>query len=166
MRRRAWLLATLMAELWLTGCASPDATGDPSGRSASQETVRWPYWPTSMRIHPLTRLVTDADSGRTFIEARIEFFDRDTHTTKGCGQLRIDLYDLSGVTPRGPLATWEMDLSDPATNLERYDDVTRTYLFTLDTELEELPAGPELRAYFLSADGRPLKEDQLRLRTE
>jgi len=119
-----------------------------------------------MRIHPLTRLVTDADSGRTFIEARIEFFDRETHTTKGCGQLRIDLYDLSGVAPRGPLATWEMDLSDPATNRKRYDDVTRTYLFTLDTELEELPARPELRAYFLSVDGQPLKEDQLRLRTE
>lgn len=156
----------LVAACCLAGCAGPDGAGGAGADALTGEIARWPYWPTSMRVHPLTRLVTHADSGRTVIEARIEFFDRDGHTTKACGQLRIDLHDFSGDLPTGAIASWEMDLRDQVTNRQRYDDVTRTYLFPLDTELGQLPEKPELRAYFLSADGRPLNEDDLRLRTE
>jgi len=154
----------LLAACSLAGCAGPDGAG--GTRTRTGETVGWPYWPTSMSIHPLTRLVTHADSGRTLIEARIEFLDRDGHTTRACGQLRLDVHDFSGDFLSGSIASWEMDLRDPVTNRRRYDDVTRTYLFLLEPKVGQLPEKPELRAYFLSADGRPLNEDKLRLRTE
>ena len=57
-------------------------------------------------------------------------------------------------------------LRDPDINRLRYDEVTRTYLFPLDAEMEQLPAEPELRAYFLSADGQALRTLPLRLRTD
>jgi hypothetical protein len=166
MRCRPWPLLILLIACGLAGCATPEGADRVGVDPATGEPVPWPYWPTTMRIHPLSRLVTDADSGRTVIEARIEFLDRDGQTTRACGQLRIDLYDASANFPTQPVTTWEMDLRDLAINRQRYDDVTRTYLFPLDTELDPLPRRPELRAYFLSADGRPLTEDVLRLQTE
>jgi hypothetical protein len=61
--------------------------------------------------------------------------------------------------------TWELDLEDLTINRERYDEITRTYLFPLETQQEALPDRPELRAYMLSADGRAIQADPLRLRT-
>jgi hypothetical protein len=120
-----------------------------------------------MRIHPLTRVVRDGPEGRAIIEARIELFDHLDHTTKGCGELRIELVDASSGGSSRMTTTWRLDLRDPEVNLERYDDVTRTYLVPLEIDLEHpLPALPELRATFDSADGRSFRARPLRLRTE
>jgi hypothetical protein len=166
MHYRARFVPILLIICGVAGCAAPLSADRVGVDPETGEPVPWPYWPTGMRIHPLSRLVTNTDSGRTVIEVRIEFVDRDGHTSRACGQLRIDLHDASTTFPTQPVATWEMDLRDLGINRRRYDDVTRTYLFPLDTEVDSLPEQPELRAYFLSADGRPLTEDALRLRTE
>lgn len=129
------------------GGGTPDTQGD-------VERPEWPYWPVAMRLHPLTRLTTDPQTGQTIIECRIEFVDGDAQTSKAVGQLTLQVYPDS-VTPTGSgaLETWNQDLRDAAINRRQYDDVTRTYLFRLQAT-QPLPAGCEVRAFFLSADGR------------
>jgi hypothetical protein len=164
MRYFLWLAAVQFLAACLTGCTpsgSGRAVGDPSVAGDGAGPMRWPYWPTGMRLHPLTRLATDATTGRLVIEARIEFLDREDDTTKGCGQLRIDLHDASDAAGAEPVASWNRDLRDPALNRQYFDDVTRTYLLRLAVESENLPEEPELRAFFLSADGQRLRAELL-----
>lgn len=117
--------------------------------------IRWPYWPRSMRVHPLTRIVT-AEGSEPVIEARVEMRDRDGHLTKGRGRLRLDLHDASDETPGGTIAEWNLDLRDLDFNRERFDDVTFTYLFRLDVDPDQIPPAPVLWAYYLSDDAEEL----------
>jgi hypothetical protein len=151
-----------------SGTASAPVLPGSSGSGAldehhAVERPNWPYWPVAMRLHPLTRLMTDAHSGETIIEARLEFVDGDSQTTKAVGQLTLQVYPDS-VTPTGSgaLETWNQDLRDVAVNRRQYDDVTRTYLFRLQAT-QALPAGCEIRAFFLSADDRRMNAE-MRLR--
>ena len=154
----------------LGGCEAPPegAPGEVTPESlADDASLRWPYRPADMRIHPLTRLVTDEDGRYTQIETRIELFDIEGHTTKGCGRLRIDLHAVEGGIVSAALMTWNLDLRDPTFNRERYDVVTRTYLFGLEPDPgETIPDQPALKAYYLTGDGRPLPVRELRLRTD
>ena len=155
--------------LGILGCASaPGPEHDPSGGPTSlgpnsswigdAQTSDWPFWPQALRIHPLTRLAVDAKSGRSIIEVRLEFLDPEGHTTKGVGQVRIDLAaGGSGADSSPPIATWNWDLRDRSVNRRFYDDVTRTYLFRLTVDPSELGPQPELRAYYLSAAGARLQ---------
>jgi len=125
-----------------------------SSASASSTSAHWPFWPTRMRLHPLTRLTRDEQSGEPLVECRIEFQDSEDQTSKAVGQLTLQIYPDS-TTPlgSGALETWNQDLRDLELNRRQYDDVTRTYLFRLQTT-QPLPAGCELRAIFLSTDGK------------
>jgi hypothetical protein len=170
MRRLAWISAA--AVVALGGCeprpagssgAMPGERGgelppwDPE--EASEGSAQWPFWPRRMRVHPLTRVARDAATGATFIEARIEFMDESGHTVKGVGQVRLDLHDPD--RPGGsstPVATWSRDLRNLPTNARHYDEVTRTYLFRLEVEGAAFPQQPEVRAYFLGADGQRLRD--------
>lgn len=158
-----------LAGLGIIGCASgPSPNHDPSdgptpaGLNSSglgdAQTSDWPFWPEALRIHPLTRLAVDAKSGLSIIEVRLEFLDPQGHTTKGVGQVRIDLAaGGSGADSSPPIATWNWDLRDRSVNRRFYDDVTRTYLFRLKVDSSELGPQPELQAYFLSATGQRLQ---------
>ena len=148
-----------LALLALAGCANQDKTAPGGGEGAG-----WPYWPTEIRIHPLSRLVIDQEAAATVIEARIELRDRDGYTCRGCGQLRLDLAPYSLDESAQPVATWNLSLDDAEFNRERYDKVTRTYLFRLELNAEtELPTPAELRAYYLRGDEYPLRAQRLRL---
>lgn len=116
-----------------------------------------------MRLHPLTRMTSDPQSGEQIIECRMEFQDADGQTSRAVGQLTLQIYPES-LTPTGAgaLQTWNQDLRDPQINRRQYDDVTRTYLLRLQIT-QPLPAGCELRAFFLSADGRRMSA-QMRVR--
>ena len=120
------LTATLglaLSLLWFGGCASgtfihpvfPNVrTAD--GRLGSEQDAgdpSWPFWPRTMRIHPLSQVVTDRKSGELIIEARVEFLDEHGHTSKALGQLRIDLHaaGASGDELR-PLTSWVIDLQE------------------------------------------------------
>jgi hypothetical protein len=116
-----------------------------------------------MRLHPLTRLTGDLDTGEQIIECRIEFEDPDNQTCRAVGQLTLQLYPEGASALSGKaLQTWNQDLRNLELNRRQYDDVTRTYLFRLQLTVPP-PAGSELRAFFLSSDGRRLNAE-MRLR--
>ena len=117
----------------------------------------WPYWPQRMRVHPLSQLTRDRSTGETIIECRIEFIDPDGDTCKAVGIVDIELHD--GDLPPGskPMAAWAADLWDPEVNRERYDEVTRTYLFSLQIDEQQLPMSPQLHVFVLAADGKQLQ---------
>lgn len=162
---RSSIIFVLALDLALSGCKSDQEAED--GRlpaewadhelSAVEEPPGWPFWPVKMRIHPLTRVTTDANSNQMVIETRLEFIDAEGQTTKAIGQVRFELYADASATG-GPARAWpEQDLRDLDVNRLRYDDVTRTYLFPIDIKPEDLAGDPQLWAYFLSADGRLMK---------
>jgi hypothetical protein len=161
------LVAILL--LFGTSLAGCDTTQHPGtsgvGNAGSDRVAPWPYWPARMRIHPLSRLVLEPDTDRVVVEVRLEFLDDDGHTTKGSGELRIDLHDASNQTWAGSLADWKLDLADAETNRRHFDDVTQTYLFRLETESERLPPRPVMRVAFLSANGAEL-DSSLEIRTK
>lgn len=138
-----------------------DATSMPTAQLTAPSSVSWPYWPRRMRIHPLSQLATDRDTGQLVIETRIEFLDRHGHTCKAVGQVLIDLHETGGARNREPLETWVLDLGDASVNRDHYDELTRTYLFRLDFDPQILPERPELWGYFRSADGRRFQAEEV-----
>ena len=159
------IVGTLIA-LGVMGCQAgpsptaklPDGPAGASSPSLDGESVRWPFWPDALRIHPLTRLTVDTRTGQAIIEVRLEFLDPEQHTTKGVGQVRIDLATTGSASDSSPpLATWSWDLRDPTVNRTLYDEVTRTYLLRLRVQSLELGPQLELRAYYLSATGQRLQ---------
>lgn len=120
--------------------------------------ARWPFWPTVMNIHPLTRIAIDRATGARVLEARIEFLDQFQTTTRGYGQIRLELTDLASVTPESLTDVWSIDLRDINRNVTHFDDVTRTYLFRLQLDDANVAARPELRVYFYGSDGAALKD--------
>lgn len=168
MARFAVTVLSLFVVLGAPGCGAdtraprhldlePLAAGPrPEAAPARQD---WPYWPRRMRIHPLTQLATDRDTGHLLIEARIEFLDVHGHTSKGVGLVLIDLHDAGRARQTEPLETWALNLADASVNRDHYDDLTRTYLFRLEFDPRILPERPELRAYFRSAEGRRYQAD-------
>ncbi len=151
--------------LGLGACASPAGEQPPirshtaATKAAAQDTgpSLWPYWPQSMRIYPLSRLVTDRNSGDLVIEVRVEFFDAEGHTCKGVGQILVDLLDAGSLHPAEPIETWVADLTDLKVNRDHFDDLTLTYLFRLECDATLLPDQPQVRVYFHSADGQHLQ---------
>jgi len=160
------MLSLFITMTVVAGCTPSEGSGTLSTSRVDVDSEvpegDWPYWPNSMRIHPLTRFVREASTDRLSLELRVEFLDFDGHTSKAFGRVRIDLFDRSGgrmgVTS---LATWEADLTDDDVNRARYDVVTRTYLFFLELEEGERPQQPEIRVFYLGADGATLEASAL-----
>jgi len=167
MARNFMMLLLAIGVLGSPGCAGGSHDQGPlSNGSAGTDLAHrdasdadWPYWPRRMRIHPLTQLATDRDTGQLVIETRVEFFDSLGHTTKGIGQVLVDLHAARSAETE-PLETWALNLADPQVNADHYDDLTRTYLFRLEFDPLVLPDRPEIRAYFRSSDGRRLQAEQ------
>ena len=78
-------------------------------------------------------------------------------------------FELQDAVPgRGSAATkvrWsgtaDLDLTDPGKNRDRYDDVTRTYLFRLKVGGVDLPDTAQLHAEFQSVDGQVFEGDYI-----
>jgi len=138
------------------------ATSAPPTDTARPAIAVWPFWPEKLRVHPLTRLITDPHTGQNLLEARIEFFDVAGATSKASGQLTLRLFgEASQPDSAEPLETWNLNLRDLAVNALQYDDVTRTYLMRLQIDPTRLTAAPELRAYFVGANGALLNGSML-----
>jgi hypothetical protein len=78
--------------------------------------------------------------------------------------MTFELYDAAELKPgTAPAARWsgmaELDLTDPNNNRDRYDPITRTYLFKLKVGRMDLPDTPELHADFQSVDGQRFEAD-------
>ena len=137
---------------------APVTVGDEAIEATTPTDDPWPFRPTRLRIHPLTQVIMDEKTSEPVIEVRIEFIDPYGHTTKGVGQIRVDLLAKKGSkNAEEPIAIWSRDLRDLEVNLEFYDEVTQTYLFRLGLEGKELPANSRINAYFLAADGLRLE---------
>ena len=133
---------------------------DPELPASDGRDIDWPFWPQSMRVHPLSQFANDRITGRLLIEARVEFLDAFAHTCKGVGHVRIDLHDADEESTQ-PISTWILDLRDVTINLEHYDDLTRTYLFRLEVDPDTLPDKTELWAYFQSTEGKRMESSFL-----
>lgn len=154
------LIGALAANPLLTGCKSKSGARARTGMVQGSD---WPFWPASMRIHPSTRVSRDEKINAFVIETRVEFFDPDGITTKAVGQLTLELHDAT-VRDGDPVQVWNQNLRDLALNHRQYEVVTLTYLFRLEIETSVFPEQPELRVYFLGADGQELGPEHMRLR--
>ncbi len=147
---RHWLwLALLLAALALPACrdvnwprwnarpAQPPATGP----------VPYPVTlmlPKTISIHPFTGTRTFDDAGGVKgIDVRIEAKDSYGDTTRAFGDFRFELYTYrpNSLDPKDTkIATWDVPLSDPQTNLRHWDSITRTYQFRLQWS-QPIPVG-------------------------
>lgn len=155
-------IALILTPLAVVGCASTDRPNTPGSQAAAQTTEHlmhqepgpdaiWAFWPASMRIHPLTRIVHDTSTGGRILEARVEFEDAYGHTAKAIGHLRLELFDgIPNRTASNELIGWNIDLRNLDININHFDDVSRTYLARLQLD-EDVPLGNAvLRATFNS----------------
>lgn len=152
----------------------------PGGVVPRGEVPVWPFWPVAMRFHPLTRLATLERSNVTgilgerretregemvIVEARLEFFDTERHTSRALGQVRFELRDGAQGQASDVIDAWNIDMRDLAINAQLFDPVTRTYFIRLELERASVPEHADLRAYFLGVDGAELRAShRLRVR--
>ena len=129
-------------------------------KDAIQETFTqgegvWPFWPMSMRFHPLTRLVIKENEVKCTLEARIEFKDLEEDISKALGQMNIKLFEMhSDGRAIEFIENWDIDLENRKDNRTQYSVITRTYLFRLKLDTDKLRENMELVAKFNSADGQ------------
>lgn len=134
--------------------------GCPPREEAIQETFTqgegvWPFWPMSMRFHPLTRLVIKENEVKCTLEARIEFKDLEEDISKALGQMNIKLFEMhSDGRAIEFIENWDIDLENRKDNRTQYSVITRTYLFRLKLDTDKLRENMELVAKFNSADGQ------------
>lgn len=130
-----------------TGVADP---GVASPTTADNRNVVWPFMPTRVRIHPLSHYVPDDPAEGRVVRVRLEFVDRYGHTTKCLGQVRLELFRAGSISTGDrvsvpadaePIGIWTFDLSDLDVNVDRYDEITRTYLVPIRPPADlDLPA--------------------------
>jgi hypothetical protein len=150
----------------LGGCAGTDRSSTPTtatGEVASPllandsgdvVAARWPFWPTAMRLHPLTLVSRDDKAGEDLIEARVEFVDSVGDTAKAVAQFRFELHEEGAAAHDAePLFVWAVDLRDLRANALHFDSITRTYLFRLAVKGGLAAHGRVLHAYALCTDG-------------
>ena len=110
---------------------------------AASSGVPQPFTPVVMQVHPLTRVVRDAQ--KPMVVCHLELRDSWGDTCKGAGKLSVQLYrgDRAGGTGVQELR-WDIDLSDLELNAKLYDPATRTYRLSLEG-LTEAMASPDER---------------------
>jgi hypothetical protein len=157
MTMRLFIAAILLPAIVLVGCApnsgAPRTTAFDPDLDRPGPDAPWPFWPSHMRVHPLTRIIEDAEAGERILEARIEFTDRDGYSSRAYGFLRIELFDGDPAIGRADLTGWNVDLRDLDRNENHFDDVSRMYLMRLELGQTPTPAEPVLNVEFYSLNG-------------
>ena len=150
-------ISLLVVLCFLSGCPQPNKTIQ---ESFTQGEGVWPFWPMSMRFHPLTRMVINANEVKCSLEARVEFIDLEEDITKALGQMNIKLFEMhSDGRASEIIETWDIDLENRQDNRLYYSVITRTYLFRLELDTDKLREKMELVAKFNSADGQVFDAD-------
>lgn len=146
-------ITTLLVLLSLGGGCTPTAEVIPE--TFTQNEGVWPFWPMSMRFHPLTRLVIKENEVKCTLEARVEFKDLEEDISKALGQMNIKLYEMHSDGASGEfIENWDIDLENRKDNRTQYSVITRTYLFRLKLDIDKLRENMVLVAKFNSADGQ------------
>lgn len=108
----------------------PDTSSDPDLSSFYTR-----FAPTKIDILPLTELVAAGGSQRTRLNLYVSLLDAFGSQIKSPGVFRIELYDYvqRSADPKGRrTAIWpDIDLTDPVTNNEYWNDFLRAYRFDL-----------------------------------
>lgn len=157
MRSRSILLSACVALVVLPGCQSASTGSKQTGTVA--EVAQWPFAPESIRVHPLSRIKFGPEDRKPQVQGRVEFLDRNGFSTRGIGTLKII---LAGSSSSGSHAEsrWECDLNNLETNSQYYDEVTRTYLYSLSLDkADDVPLEPSLHVVLALPDGRVLSDE-------
>ncbi len=148
---------TLALLAGLTGC--PPFHSKPALSGSGMEM----FAPVLMRVHPLSRVVSDGKTAR--LQARIELTDQMGDVGKGVGTGTLELYEYQRLLPghRGHrIGQWTIDIGTPETNRAHWDAITRTYLF--DIPLDAKVVTPNSRymvvGTFILPSGTKLQDDQ------
>lgn len=138
------VLLGLLLQAVPIGCSSPrqGLVGDD-----------WPWGPTEVEIHALSRFIQRDDE--EILSVRAEFRDRDGDPTKFPGSVMIEV-DPEGL-PDEEEREFTFDLTDVKTNAEYWDHVTMMYRFTLKPDWDEppLPSTPIRIRIKATWDGHP-----------
>ncbi len=150
-------ISLLVVLCFLSGCPPQNETMQ---ESFTQGEGVWPFWPMSMRFHPLTRMVIIENEEKCSLEARVEFKDLEEDISKALGQMNIKLFEMhSDGRASEIIETWDIDLENRQGNRLYYSVITRTYLFRLELDTVKLREKMELVAKFNSADGQVFNAD-------
>ena len=145
-----------VAALCLGTACSPGVTA-----TAGTSLEVWPWGPATMRVHPLTRFRTMPDGQARGIEARIELRDVNGYACRGVGLLTLHITSTSELRK---FSRHAVDLADLATNSERFDDVTRTYIVRIDlSDQSHLPDVLVLHAQFQPPGDVGAMTDEMRI---
>ncbi len=138
--------------LVIVGCQSPPAPHVFDDATTSGD---WLLWPQSMRVHPLTRVIAQANTEPPIVEMRVEFVDPIGHPIKSTGQMAITYNDSTGsIRNVPPIGLWETDLRDLEVNRSHWDDVTETYLYRFPLPKTATGKSGMLRVIMLQEDGQ------------
>lgn len=119
------LILVCTAATCLPACQPASRSGgDTTSSSAGVSANEWPFVPTTIRVHPLSRITVDA-TGLRRVELRIECRDAEGDSVRTIGLAAIRLGD-------GSVSEEALDLNDMRVNQETWDRVTRTYRQTLE----------------------------------
>ena len=161
------------------GDLPPEMREAVGGASAAGKVVE-AFRPTKARVHPLSRVVKEPETGEESLLVQLELTDAWGHTCKWPGVARVQLSGAvaeekegspkpkvqmnsaepatesapaageSGATGGGQV--WWVDLRDPEANARAFDTITQTYL--LRVPLKSAAAGSiGVRVEWVEADG-------------
>ena len=148
------VVALFFCGMWLSvsaGCDSVQGSGKVDGG--------WPWRPTDMQVHELTRITRADEDGQRSVEVRVECIDRDRDPTKAHGTLAIEITRVGeGDEPMRV----ELDLADPEIASEHFESVTGTYVVRVRPDLPGLVPGRRIRveAIYNGTDGARFKSSR------
>lgn len=138
---RMYYWGVLCYVLILAGCqpaARPPYIPAPAKKELDLSSFYTRYAPTKIDILPLTELVASGSVQRTRLNLYVSLLDAFGSQIKSPGIFRIELYEhvQRSADPKGKrIAIWQdIDLTDPVTNNDYWNDFLRTYRFDLPLE--------------------------------
>ena len=138
---RIYFRLVLCLFLILTGCqpaSRPPQIPSPVKKDHDLSSFYTRFAPTKIDILPLTELVASGSVQRTRLNLYVSLLDAFGSQIKSPGIFRIELYEhvQRSANPKGRrIAIWQdIDLTDPVTNNDDWNDFLRTYRFDLPLE--------------------------------
>jgi hypothetical protein len=165
--------AVLALATLCVGCApkggAPPPAGEEMPESSATRVAPWPFQPTRIRIHPLTRIREGVNEQtgepETYIDLQLDLQDQFGHSTKGIGELRFELYPAGEEQRSDRLEFWLIDISDLEVNRVQYDWVTRMYRINLVVPPQRLAQQRRFRLHaYLSTPGGQRMEHEAEVR--
>jgi hypothetical protein len=133
------------------GSSTTIANEESIDRGSASNAGAWLFWPTTLRVHPLTR--ANPNAVPPAVDVRLEFSAADGTRTRAVGTVVLVLHSSSAVPQE---SRFTVPLRTRAENAELFDDVTDTYRITLTPNWTTPPAsGSTVRidVYYFGLDG-------------